>query len=157
MSQQTTPDGTVTTTPSTLKTLYSTPSSPFERQIGYYRAVRVANQIFVSGTTSVSKTSSPTSPSILHPNDAASQARVAFTESIQAIQALGGRGAESVVRVKMFVAKKDVCGEVGGVFGEFFGKDKGGEMGCAATMIVVQDGFIDGGMLVEVEVDAVVY
>jgi hypothetical protein len=30
------------------------------------------------------------------------------------------------------------------------------EIGCAATMIVVKDGFVDPEMLVEIEIDAVV-
>ena len=39
------------------------------------------------------------------------------------------------------------------------GADSAGddEVGAAATMIVVKDGFIDADMLVEVEVDAVVW
>jgi enamine deaminase RidA (YjgF/YER057c/UK114 family) len=149
-------DGIVTkSTPSGRKSLYAT-SSPFEQQIGYYRAVRRGNQIFVAGTTSVDKNSPTSAPQIRYPGDAKNQTRVAFEESIKAIQALGGEGAQSVVRVKMFVARKDVCGVVGEAFREIFGKGKGDrELGTTATMIVVQNGFIDDDMLVEVEVDAV--
>lgn len=35
-----------------------------------------------------------------------------------------------------------------------FGRDLDTEVGCAATMIVVKDGFVDKEMLVEVEVDS---
>ncbi len=38
----------------------------------------------------------------------------------------------------------------------FGGGNEVGEVGAAATMIVVKDGFVDGDMLVEVEVEAVV-
>lgn len=34
------------------------------------------------------------------------------------------------------------------------GRDLDTEVGCAATMIVVKDGFVDKEMLVEVEVDS---
>ena len=148
--------GTVTKShPSGNKTFYTT-CSPFEQKIGYYRAVRRGKQIFVSGTTAVDRNSSPQAPQILFPGDAKNQTRVAFEESIQAIKALGGKGAQSVVRVKMFVGRKDVCGLVGEAFTEIFGNGNGdGELGTAATMIVVQDGFIDDKMLVEVEVDAI--
>lgn len=61
-----------------------------------------------------------------------------------------------MVRVKMFVGRRDVCGVVGEGFREVFGMgDRVGEVGTAATMIVVQGGFVDDEMLVEVEVDAV--
>ena len=41
-------------------------------------------------------------------------------------------------------------------FGTIDGSDEEGEIGAAATMIMVKDGFVDGNTLVEVEVDAVV-
>lgn len=57
----------------------------------------------------------------------------------------------------MFVGRRDVCGDVGEGFREVFGKGEGGgELGTAATMIVVPGGFVDEEMLVEVEVDAIV-
>ncbi|KAL4878653.1 Endoribonuclease L-PSP/chorismate mutase-like protein [Aspergillus karnatakaensis] len=131
-------------------------ASPFEQTIGYYRAVRHGNQVFVSGTTAVDPSSPPSAPQILFPNDARGQARVALQECIRAVQALGGRGAENVVRVRMFVSRREDCGAVGDGFKEVLGKENGEETGAAATMIVVKDGFVDERMLVEIEVDAVV-
>ncbi|KAJ5488450.1 YjgF/Yer057p/UK114 family [Penicillium expansum] len=140
------------------KTCFST-SSPYEEKIGYYRAIRHGNQIFVSGTTAVDPCSPINAPRILHPEDAKQQTCVALKESIRAIQGLGGRGAEDIIRVKMFVSRHEDCEAVGLGFSEILGKHNrggGGIIGAAATMIVVNGGFINKGMLVEVEVDAIV-
>lgn len=140
------------------KTCFAT-SSPYEEKIGYYRAVRHGNQIFVSGTTSVDPYSPTNAPQVLHPEDARQQTRVALEESIRAIQGLGGKGAEEIVRVKMFVSRHEDCEAVGQGFSEILGKhNRGGSgmIGAAATMIVVNGGFINKEMLVEIEVDAVV-
>lgn len=99
--------------------------------------------------------SSASAPQIQLPGDAAGQARVAFLECIQAVEALGGNGASSVVRVRMFVGRHEDCGAVQGVFRDMFGGDNGAEVGAAATMLVIQNGFVDEDMMVEVEVDAV--
>lgn len=130
-------------------------SSPWEAKIGYYRAIRRGPFIFVSGTTAVDPSSSATDAKVLHPGDAKAQAHVAFREIIKAIQALGGRGAESIVRTKMFVQRQDDCGAVAEAFSEVLGKREGSDCGCAATMIVV-GGFVDAEMLVEIECDAMV-
>lgn len=146
------------------KSFFST-TSPFEAIIGYYRAVRHGHQIFVSGTTAVDKQSSPQAPQILFPGDAKQQTRVALEECLQAVRALGGTGPESVVRVRMFVARRQDCGAVGEAFRDILGKkdpaDNGGQgaqqsqIGAAATMIVVPGGFVDENMMVEIEVDAI--
>ncbi|RJE24797.1 YjgH family [Aspergillus sclerotialis] len=153
MSTESVPVGTSTVPGQTNKRYYST-SSPFETQIGYYRAVRHGRQIFVSGTTAVDPKSPPSSPQIFFPGDARQQTRVALTECINAVKALGGKGAESVVRVKMFVSRHEDCPAVGEGFKEILARDGAG-IGTTATMIVV-NGFIDENMLVEVEVDAIV-
>ncbi|KAJ5614888.1 hypothetical protein N7537_000002 [Penicillium hordei] len=140
------------------KTCFAT-SSPYEEKIGYYRAIRHGNQIFVSGTTAVDPSSPTNAPRILHPEDAKQQTCVALEESIRAIQGLGGRGVQDIVRVKMFVSRHEDCEAVGLGFSEILGKHKcngNGIIGAAATMIVVNGGFINKWMLVEVEVDAIV-
>jgi NET1-associated nuclear protein 1 (U3 small nucleolar RNA-associated protein 17) len=150
------PQGTVLKAGAGSKSLYKT-SNPFEQQIGYYRGVRHGSLIWISGTTAVDlSSSSPTSaPQIQYPGDAKRQTRVAFEECIRAIEALGG-DRQGVVRVRMFVSRHADCGVVGEVFREFFARDEGtdNELGAAATMIVVRDGFVNKDMLVEVEMDA---
>ncbi|CAG8885709.1 unnamed protein product [Penicillium egyptiacum] len=114
--------------------------------------------MFVSGTTSVDPYSPTNAPRMLHPEDARQQTRVALEESIRAIQGLGGKGAEDIVRVKMFVTRHKDCEAVGRGISEILGKYNragSGMIGAAAIMIVVNGGFIDKGMLVEIEVDAV--
>jgi enamine deaminase RidA (YjgF/YER057c/UK114 family) len=136
-----------------VKQFYST-SSPFEERIGYYRAVRRGQHVFVSGTTAVDPASPAHAPQILFPNDARQQTRVALQEIIKAIQALGGKGTEDVVRVRMFVSRPEDCTAVGQGFTEFLGRESRPGVGATATMLVVRDGFVDERMLVEIEVDA---
>jgi enamine deaminase RidA (YjgF/YER057c/UK114 family) len=134
---------------------YHSTNSPWEAKIGYYRAVRRGPFIFISGTTAVDPSSTATDAKVLYPGDAKSQAHIAFQEIIKAIQALGGRGAENIVRTKMFVQNQGDCGVVAEAFSEVLGKQNGADFGCAATMIVV-GGFVDADMLVEIECDAMV-
>ncbi|CAD0096547.1 unnamed protein product [Aureobasidium vineae] len=134
---------------------YHSTNSPWEAKIGYYRTVRRGPFVFVSGTTAVDPSSNAASPKVLHPDDAKAQAHVALQEILNAVRALGGRGAESIVRTKMFVARQKDCGAVARALSEVLGKQNGDDIGCAATMIVV-GGFVDPEMLVEIECDAMV-
>ncbi|KAF7122067.1 hypothetical protein CNMCM5793_000022 [Aspergillus hiratsukae] len=145
---------TVTTSPDGKKQFYAT-SSPYEDIIGYYRAVRHGNQIFVAGTTAVDPQSPASAPRILFPGDAKQQTIVALRESVKAVKELGGAGASSIMRVKMFVARSEDCMAVGEGFRDVLGKQQGNGVGAVATMIVVQNGFVNGDMMVEVEVDAI--
>jgi enamine deaminase RidA (YjgF/YER057c/UK114 family) len=124
-------------------------SNPYEEAFGYSRAVRRGNQIFVSGTTSVS-TNSPI-PIILHAGDAYRQTTTALHESICAIEKLGGKK-EDVVRGKLFVRHHEDCDLVGRAMKDIL---SGEGVAWAATMIVGVS-FVSEGMLVEVELDAVV-
>ncbi|KAJ5191631.1 Chitin synthase C [Penicillium cinerascens] len=138
----------------TKKQFFST-SSPWEARVGYYRAVRHGGQIYVAGSTAADPDSSPEAPRVRFPGDALQQTRVILQEIIQAIQAVGGRGAESIVRCKLYVSRKEDCAAVGQGFKDVLGKDNGEQIGAAATMIVVANGFVDDDMLVEIEVDAI--
>ncbi|KAI1910479.1 hypothetical protein LOZ53_002735 [Ophidiomyces ophidiicola] len=145
------------------KTLYQT-TSPYEQCIGYYRGVRYGQHVFISGTTSVDPHSSPSAPQILYPGNAAAQMRVALGECIRVVGELSGSMAqalESIVRVRMYVSRKEDAAVVMGVFSEMLGAgrkdaEEGDGVGAAATAIVVKDGFVDDMMLVEVEVDAII-
>ncbi|TIA32144.1 hypothetical protein D6C78_08430 [Aureobasidium pullulans] len=151
--QQTMSSESMPTPQCSTKQYYAT-NSPWEEAIGYYRAVRHNKNIYISGTTAVDPFSTPSNPRVLHPGDAAAQTRVTIDEIVKAIKALGGRGAESIVRTKMYVQRQQDCGPVGEVFKDMVGKGKGSEFGCAATMVVV-GGFCDPEMLVEIECDAI--
>ncbi|KAA8909315.1 YjgF-like protein [Sphaerosporella brunnea] len=129
-------------------TAYRT-KNPYEALFGYSRAVRRGSHIFVSGTTSLSPHSA--TPIIQHPGDAYHQTLAALTESISAIEKLGGTK-EDVVRVRLFVARHEDCDDVGRGMKEVLADGNGA---WAATMIVGV-AFVREEMLVEVEVDAVV-
>ncbi|KAJ5223649.1 hypothetical protein N7468_008191 [Penicillium chermesinum] len=135
------------------KQLFST-SSPWEVSIGYYRAIRRGNLIFVAGSTATDPTSPPEAPKVRFPGDARRQTILILQEIIQAIQAVGGKGAEDVVRCKMYVRRKEDTSAVAAGFKEILGQDGTGRIGTTATMIVV-NGFVDDEMLVEIEVDAI--
>lgn len=135
------------------KQFYGT-NSPWELSIGHYRAVRHGQLIYVSGSTAADPNSAPDTPQVLFPGDARQQARYTFEQIINAIQTLGGRGAESIVRTKMYVQRQEDCSPVAEVFRDILGRQNGGDIGTAATMVIV-GGFCDPNMLVEIECDAV--
>ncbi|GAM37754.1 hypothetical protein EIK77_008370 [Talaromyces pinophilus] len=135
------------------KHFYAT-NSPWELSIGHYRAVRHGQLIYVSGSTAADPNSAPDTPQVLFPGNAQQQARYTLEQIINAIQALGGRGAESIVRTKMYVQRQEDCSPVAEVFRNILGRQNGGDVGTAATMVIV-GGFCDPNMLVEIECDAV--
>jgi enamine deaminase RidA (YjgF/YER057c/UK114 family) len=149
------PPTTTLSSPLSIKHHHNT-TNPFEKRFGYHRGVRKGPFIFVSGTTALN----PTTGILQHPGNALLQASAAFNEALRAITALGG-GVGDVVRVRMFVARQEDTEEVGVAFSGLFNNEIDGvddEVGTAATMIVVgKGGFVDPEMLVEVELDAVVF
>lgn len=117
--------------------------TPWEALAGYSRAVRVGDNIYVSGTTAADA-----SGVIQHPGDAAGQARY-IIRKIAAALAEAGATLEDVVRTRMFV--RDIAGweAVARAHGEFFA-----EIRPACTLVGAE--MIDPEMLVEIEAEAVV-
>jgi enamine deaminase RidA (YjgF/YER057c/UK114 family) len=68
---------------------------------------------------------------VLYPGDTKAQALTAFQEIFAAVEALGGRGAESIVRTKMFVQKQEDCGAVAEAFSKVLRKQNSDDVGCA--------------------------
>lgn len=118
-------------------------SSPFEALYGFSRAVRVGNQILVSGTAPVEPDGGST------PGDAAAQARRCFAIILKAIEELGG-SVSDVVRTRMYIVDPADADLVGSVHGEIFG-----DIRPAATMVVVK-ALLRDEWLVEIEADALV-
>ncbi|KAJ5279494.1 YjgH family protein [Penicillium angulare] len=141
-----------TPTPSTKK-FYAT-NSPWEAAYGYYRAVRVGQQIYVSGTTAADPESPPESPRMLFPGDARGQTQVTLKEVIKAIQSLGGKGAESIIRTQLFIQRHEDAPAVMQGFKDILGRQLGGDIGSTAILLVVSN-FADPEMLVEIMVDAI--
>jgi len=117
--------------------------SPWEPKVGYCRAVRAGNLVFVSGTAPVAK-----GGGVEAPGDPYRQARRCFEIALEALGALGA-GPEDVVRTRMYVCDASRWEEFGRAHAEAFGANP-----PAATMIEVK-GFVDPAMMIEVEVDAV--
>ena len=118
--------------------------SPYEGSIGFSRAVRVANRIWVGGTAPIGRDGKTTGVS-----DPAAQTRRCF-EIIGEALAEAGAGFEHVVRTRMFVTDVANWKAIGRAHGEIFG-----DIRPAATMVEVS-GLIEPDWLVEIEADAVI-
>jgi enamine deaminase RidA (YjgF/YER057c/UK114 family) len=116
--------------------------SPFEPTIGFSRALRVDDRIWVSGT-------GPVWPDGSCPDDAGLQARRCFAIILAAL-AEGGAAAQDVVRTRMYLTSAADAEAVSAVHGELFGQIR-----PAATMVVVA-GLLDPRWRVEIEADAVI-
>lgn len=116
---------------------------PWERIVGYSRAVRVGNVIEVSGTA-------PAGPDgeILAPGDVYGQARDALRIIGEALQEAGS-GFGDVVRTRVLLKDVSAWEEAGRAHGEVFA-----DIRPANTTMGVS-GFVDPGILVEIEATAV--
>jgi enamine deaminase RidA (YjgF/YER057c/UK114 family) len=116
--------------------------SAWEPKMGYSRAVRKGDMIFVTGTVGINadKTYTP---------EVGAQARRSLAIIKGAIEALGGRITD-VVRTRMYVTDVTKWEAVAAVHGEIFGEIR------PATTIVEVTKLIDDAALIEIEADAVV-
>ena len=122
--------------------LHVSSGAPWERSVGYSRAVRVGDAIFVAGTTALDE-----SGELVGEGDAYAQA-TRILEIIKAAVERAGGSIGDVVRTRMYVTDIDRCDEIGRAHGEYFG-----EVRPAATMVQVSR-LIDERMLVEIEAEA---
>ena len=114
----------------------------WESIVGYSRAVRVGDRIYVTGTTATDENSS-----IVGVGDAYAQAVQCIRNIERALKALGA-SLENVVRTRMFVTDISRWEEFGRAHGEYFR-----EILPATTMVEVSK-LIDPDMLIEIEADA---
>jgi enamine deaminase RidA (YjgF/YER057c/UK114 family) len=117
--------------------------TPWEPKVGYCRAIKVGETVYVSGTTG-------TDPSgkVLAPGDLYAQSVQTIRNIENALKRLG-LGLEHVVRTRIYVTKIDRWEEVAKAHEEFFGKIH------PATSLVEVSRFVDPEMLVEIEAVAV--
>lgn len=114
----------------------------WESIVGYSRAIRVGERIYVTGTTATDENGA-----IVGVGDAYAQTVQAIRNIERALKGLGV-GLENVVRTRMFVTDISRWEEYGRAHGEFFGEIK-----PCATMVEVS-ALVDADMLIEIEVDA---
>jgi enamine deaminase RidA (YjgF/YER057c/UK114 family) len=122
---------------------YST-GTKWEPIVGYSRAIRVGDQIFVTGTTATDDRGE-----IVGVGDAYAQT-VQVIHNIEGALAALGSSLKDVVRTRMFVTDISRWEEYGRAHGEFFA-----EIRPCATMVEVRR-LIDDRMLIEIEVDAII-
>ena len=118
--------------------------APWEGKIGYCRALRVGDRVFVTGTASVAEDGG-----VYAPGDPYAQAHRCL-EIISRALADVGASLSDVVRTRMFVTDIGLWQEFGRAHGEVFA-------GTPPTTTMVQvEALIDPDMLIEIEADAVV-
>ena len=116
--------------------------TPWEAEVGYSRAVRVGNRIYVAGTVAADENGVT-----IAPGDAYGQTRY-ILEKIARALAEAGASLTHVVRTRMFVTDISRWQEFGRAHGEFFR-----DIRPAATMVQVVS-LIGADHLIEIEVEA---
>lgn len=124
-------------------TILISSGAPWEATVGYSRAVRRGNMIWVSGTAPVKDGKT------VAPGDAYTQTKVCLEIVQTAIEAAGGTMAD-VVRTRMYVTDISQWEAIGRAHGEYFAQVR-----PATTMVEVK-GLIEPDMLVEIEAEAII-
>jgi enamine deaminase RidA (YjgF/YER057c/UK114 family) len=115
-------------------------TSPYEPIIGFSRAVRAGQTVYVSGTGPVGADN----------QDAAAQTRHILNIICSTLEKAQAR-CEDIVRTRIYLTHVEDWEAVGKVHGEFFG-----DIRPAATMVVVA-GLLNPSWRVEIEAEAVVH
>ena len=118
--------------------------SPLEPIFGYSRAVKVGNQIFVSGSTSVQPDGS-----VVGEGDPERQAFEAL-KTIEKALAEGGATFADVVRTRIYVTNMDYLGAVAKAHASAFSEIRPASTGVEVSALARPE------LLVEIEADAII-
>jgi enamine deaminase RidA (YjgF/YER057c/UK114 family) len=118
--------------------------TPWEPLVGYSRAVRVGDAVYVAGTTATDE-----SGVVIGRGDPAAQALQAL-RNVERALVNAGASLSDVVRTRVFVRDIRDWEAIGRVHGQVFGQIR-----PASTMVQVE-ALVDPEMLVEIEADAVI-
>jgi enamine deaminase RidA (YjgF/YER057c/UK114 family) len=116
----------------------------WEDRLGYSRAVRVGNMVFVAGTTAVNEYGE-----VVGRADSYEQTRYAFEKIERALKEAGAE-LKHVVRTRMYLSDIRCWENVGKAHAEIFA-----DIRPAATMVEVNH-LIHPDLMIEIEVEAVI-
>ncbi|NEZ56086.1 RidA family protein [Adonisia turfae] len=119
--------------------------TPWEPRVGYCRAIRAGNQIFMSGTAPVDDQGNTVAP-----GDGYAQAKRCFQIIQKTLRAMGA-DLSNIVRTRMYVTDISRWQEYGQAHQEFMGAYP------PTTAMVEVSALIDPDMLIEIEVEALVF
>jgi enamine deaminase RidA (YjgF/YER057c/UK114 family) len=114
----------------------------FEERVGYSRAVRVGDRVWVSGTA-------PIMPGDADPPEGAFEQALVCLATIERALAEAGSSLDQVVRTRIFVTDASFIADVGRAHRQAFATAR-----PATTGVVVQ--LLDPRWLVEIEAEAVI-